>query len=85
MCWFLNNYIIKFNFYNFNVNQLIFNLIFYLILIQWLQHYTTGIPATLNYIPLDVNQGVSPKLIPYPNWSQNRAGACGSGLTTVYR
>ncbi|XP_070151673.1 yellow-y [Polyergus mexicanus] len=44
-----------------------------------------GIPSTLNYIPLDVNQGVSPKLIPYPSWSQNRAGACGSGLTTVYR
>ncbi|XP_025266133.1 protein yellow [Camponotus floridanus] len=47
--------------------------------------WRNGIPATLNYIPLDVNQGVSPKLIPYPNWSQNRAGACGSGLTTVYR
>lgn len=54
-------------------------------LIQWLQHCAAGIPATLNYIPLDVNQGGSPKLIPYPNWSQNRAGACGSGLTTVYR
>ncbi|KAL6440481.1 hypothetical protein ACFW04_003182 [Cataglyphis niger] len=47
--------------------------------------WRNGIPSTLNYIPLDVNQDVSPKLIPYPSWSQNRAGACGSGLTTVYR
>uniref|UniRef100_A0ABD2VW93 Protein yellow n=1 Tax=Trichogramma kaykai TaxID=54128 RepID=A0ABD2VW93_9HYME len=44
-----------------------------------------GVPATLNYIPLDQVRGGSPKLIPYPSWSQNVAGACGSGLTTVYR
>lgn len=44
-----------------------------------------GIPATLNYISLDANRGGSPKLTPYPNWAQNKAGACGSGLTTVYR
>ncbi|XP_051172955.1 protein yellow-like [Leptopilina boulardi] len=44
-----------------------------------------GIPGTLNYISLDTNQSGSPKLNPYPNWAQNTAGACGSGLTTVYR
>ncbi|KAL2734000.1 protein yellow [Vespula squamosa] len=47
--------------------------------------WRNGIPATLNYISLDANRGGSPKLTPYPNWAQNKAGACGSGLTTVYR
>ncbi|XP_014486921.1 PREDICTED: protein yellow-like [Dinoponera quadriceps] len=44
-----------------------------------------GIPATLNYISLDTNQSGSPRLTPYPNWIQNKAGVCGRGLTTVYR
>ncbi|XP_012279572.1 protein yellow [Orussus abietinus] len=44
-----------------------------------------GIPATLNYISTDANLNGSPKLTPYPNWARNRAGLCGSGLTTVYR
>ncbi|XP_012254015.2 protein yellow [Athalia rosae] len=44
-----------------------------------------GIPATLNYISLDANVGGAPKLTPYPNWALNEAGACGQGLTTVYR
>lgn len=44
-----------------------------------------GIPATLNYISLDTNRGGSPKLTPYPNWAQNKAGACGSAITTAYR
>ncbi|XP_014616127.1 PREDICTED: protein yellow-like [Polistes canadensis] len=47
--------------------------------------WRNGIPATLNYIPLEKHIGGSPKLIPYPNWAQNKAGACGSGLTTAYR
>ncbi|XP_049865521.1 protein yellow [Pectinophora gossypiella] len=45
-----------------------------------------GIPATLNYIPLDGPQhDPSPKLIPYPSWAANELGNCASGLTTVYR
>ncbi|XP_014208506.1 protein yellow-like [Copidosoma floridanum] len=47
--------------------------------------WKNGIPATLNYIPLDAVRGGSPKLTPYPSWAQNVAGACGTGLTTVYR
>ncbi|XP_032664541.1 protein yellow-like isoform X2 [Odontomachus brunneus] len=47
--------------------------------------WRNGIPSTLNYISLDTNQAGSPKLTPYPSWSQNKAGACGSGLTTAYR
>ncbi|XP_063989276.1 protein yellow-like [Diachasmimorpha longicaudata] len=47
--------------------------------------WKNGIPATLNYISLDTNRGGSPKLSPYPNWAQNKAGDCGSGLTTAYR
>lgn len=44
-----------------------------------------GIPATLNYIPLDAPYDPSPKLIPYPSWQGNELGNCASGLTTVYR
>ncbi|KAL4714435.1 hypothetical protein ACJJTC_017730 [Scirpophaga incertulas] len=44
-----------------------------------------GIPATLNYIPLDVPYQPSPKLIPYPSWQGNELGNCESGLNTVYR
>ncbi|XP_034952021.1 protein yellow-like [Chelonus insularis] len=44
-----------------------------------------GIPATLNYISLDTHRGGSPKLNPYPNWAQNKAGDCEIGLTTAYR
>ncbi|XP_043267831.1 protein yellow-like [Venturia canescens] len=47
--------------------------------------WNNGVPATLNYISLDTNRGGSPKLTPYPNWRQNVAGACGTGLTNVYR
>ncbi|OXU27142.1 hypothetical protein TSAR_003267 [Trichomalopsis sarcophagae] len=47
--------------------------------------WKNGIPATLNYIPLNSVRGGAPKLNPYPSWAQNVAGACGSGLTTVYR
>ncbi|OAD55981.1 Protein yellow [Eufriesea mexicana] len=47
--------------------------------------WRNGIPATLNYISLDTNRGGSPKLTPYPNWAQNKAGACGSAITTAYR
>ncbi|KAG7207330.1 hypothetical protein KM043_008997 [Ampulex compressa] len=47
--------------------------------------WRTGIPSTLNYISLDTNRGGSPKLTPYPNWAQNKAGDCDMGLTTVYR
>ncbi|XP_076654785.1 protein yellow-like [Halictus rubicundus] len=47
--------------------------------------WRNGIPATLNYISLDTNRGGSPRLTPYPNWAQNKAGACGTGMTTAYR
>nr|ADD51174.1 yellow-like protein [Apis mellifera] len=47
--------------------------------------WRNGIPATLTYISLDTNRGGSPKLTPYPNWAQNKAGACGSAITTAYR
>ncbi|XP_066583841.1 protein yellow-like [Prorops nasuta] len=47
--------------------------------------WRNGIPATLNYISLDANEGGSPKLTPYPNWAQNKAGDCKNGLTTAYR
>nr|XP_033324551.1 protein yellow isoform X1 [Megalopta genalis] len=47
--------------------------------------WRNGIPATLNYISLDANRGGSPRLTPYPNWALNKAGACGTGLTTAYR
>ncbi|XP_028163887.1 protein yellow-like [Ostrinia furnacalis] len=44
-----------------------------------------GIPATLNYIPLDAPYDPSPKLNPYPSWQGNELGNCDSGLNTVYR
>ncbi|KAL0839721.1 hypothetical protein ABMA28_016366 [Loxostege sticticalis] len=44
-----------------------------------------GIPATLNYIPLDAPYNPSPKLTPYPSWQGNELGNCESGLNTVYR
>ncbi|KAI5634340.1 major royal jelly protein domain-containing protein [Phthorimaea operculella] len=47
--------------------------------------WRAGIPATLNYIPLDAPYDPSPKLTPYPSWQANELGNCASGLTTVYR
>ena len=50
--------------------------------------YYIGIPATLNYIPLDVALKAkikSPMLIPYPSLEENEVGNCKSGLTTAYR
>lgn len=44
-----------------------------------------GIPATLNYIPLDATYDPSPKLTPYPSFKGNQLGDCENGLTTVYR
>ncbi|CAH2237217.1 jg11188 [Pararge aegeria aegeria] len=44
-----------------------------------------GIPATLNYIPLDAPYETSPKLTPYPSFKGNELGNCETGLTTVYR
>ncbi|KAG6450754.1 hypothetical protein O3G_MSEX006768 [Manduca sexta] len=44
-----------------------------------------GIPATLNYIPLDAPYDPSPKLNPYPSFEGNEVGNCQSGLNTVYR
>lgn len=44
-----------------------------------------GIPATLNYIPLDAPYDPSPKLTPYPSFKGNQLGDCENGLTTVYR
>ncbi|XP_063530388.1 protein yellow [Cydia strobilella] len=44
-----------------------------------------GVPATLNYIPLDAPYEPSPKLNPYPNWASNALGDCENGLNTVYR
>lgn len=44
-----------------------------------------GIPATLNYIPLNRHIGGSPQLNPYPNWEMNEARNCENGLTTAYR
>lgn len=44
-----------------------------------------GIPATLNYIPLDAPYDPSPKLNPYPSFAGNELGNCQTGLTTVYR
>ncbi|CAG9563242.1 unnamed protein product [Danaus chrysippus] len=44
-----------------------------------------GIPATLNYIPLDAPHEPSPKLTPYPSFKGNELGDCENGLTTVYR
>lgn len=45
----------------------------------------TGIPATLNYIPLDAPYDPSPKLNAYPSLAGNELGNCQSGLNTVYR
>ncbi|RVE48929.1 hypothetical protein evm_006391, partial [Chilo suppressalis] len=47
--------------------------------------WKSGIPATLNYIPLDGAYAPSPKLNPYPSWQGNELGNCETGLTTVYR
>lgn len=44
----------------------------------------SGVPSTLNYIPLDSKSTESPKLTPYPNWAYNKEGNC-DGLTTTYR
>ncbi|CAK1578546.1 unnamed protein product [Parnassius mnemosyne] len=44
-----------------------------------------GIPATLNYIPLDAPHEQSPKLNAYPSYKGNELGNCETGLTTVYR
>ncbi|KPJ12548.1 Protein yellow [Papilio machaon] len=44
-----------------------------------------GIPATLNYIPLDAPHESSPKLTPYPSFEENEVGNCDTGLNTVYR
>ncbi|XP_075972270.1 protein yellow-like [Anticarsia gemmatalis] len=44
-----------------------------------------GIPATLNYIPLDEPYTPSPKLNPYPSFAGNELGNCQTGLNTVYR
>ncbi|CAH2062923.1 unnamed protein product, partial [Iphiclides podalirius] len=44
-----------------------------------------GIPATLNYIPLDAPHEQSPKLNPYPSYKGNELGNCDTGLNTVYR
>lgn len=43
-----------------------------------------GIPATLNYVPLD-SPVKNPRLIPYPDWPSNELGNCEHGLSTVYR
>ncbi|XP_026747337.1 protein yellow-like [Trichoplusia ni] len=47
--------------------------------------WEAGIPATLNYIPLDAPYDPSPKLNPYPSFAGNELGNCQSGLNTVYR
>nr|ADF43215.1 yellow [Biston betularia] len=47
--------------------------------------WRNGIPATLNYIPLDAPYDPSPKLTPYPSLEGNEVGNCESGLNTVYR
>ncbi|KAH9641909.1 hypothetical protein HF086_011659 [Spodoptera exigua] len=47
--------------------------------------WKAGIPATLNYIPLDAPYDPSPKLNPYPSFAGNELGNCQSGLNTVYR
>ncbi|XP_021183944.3 protein yellow [Helicoverpa armigera] len=47
--------------------------------------WKAGIPATLNYIPLDGPYDPSPKLTPYPSYAGNELGNCQSGLNTVYR
>lgn len=47
--------------------------------------FRTGIPATLNYIPLSPYTEASPALIPYPSLQANEVGNCEKGLTTVYR
>lgn len=47
--------------------------------------WKSGIPATLNYIPLDTPYEPSPKLTPYPSYEGNELGNCQTGLNTVYR
>lgn len=48
--------------------------------------WNPGIPATLNYVPLEASTYTkSPRLIPYPNWKANELANCETGLTTVYR
>ncbi|KAJ8725133.1 hypothetical protein PYW07_016091 [Mythimna separata] len=47
--------------------------------------WKAGIPATLNYIPLDGPYDPSPKLNAYPNFAGNELGNCQTGLNTVYR
>lgn len=48
-------------------------------------NFFPGIPATLNYIPLQGGTPSSPRLIPYPDWPSNELGNCERGLSTVYR
>ncbi|XP_072396946.1 protein yellow isoform X2 [Diabrotica undecimpunctata] len=43
-----------------------------------------GIPATLNYVPLN-SPVKNPRLIPYPDFPSNELGNCEKGLSTVYR
>ncbi|XP_050514591.1 protein yellow isoform X2 [Diabrotica virgifera virgifera] len=43
-----------------------------------------GIPATLNYVPLN-SPVKNPRLIPYPDFPSNELGNCENGLNTVYR
>ncbi|XP_023015262.2 L-dopachrome tautomerase yellow [Leptinotarsa decemlineata] len=47
---------------------------------RWME----GIPATLNYVPLNIPVK-NPRLIPYPDWESNELGNCEKGLSTVYR
>ncbi|XP_046674206.1 protein yellow-like [Homalodisca vitripennis] len=46
--------------------------------------WAAGVPATLNYLPLDEAPVEEPKLIPYPDWASNRIDDC-DALTTTYR
>jgi len=46
--------------------------------------WSSGVPSTLNYVPLDVSYTASPKLTPYPDWETNQEGNC-QGITTTYR
>lgn len=56
----------------------------HLYLQSWYLLFISGVPSTLNYVPLDIAHTSSPQLIPYPDWETNREGNC-DGLTTTYR
>ncbi|XP_063706289.1 protein yellow-like [Culicoides brevitarsis] len=48
--------------------------------------WRNGVPATLNYIDLNLNPtGFGVPLVPYPSLANNIAGDCDNGLSTVYR